>query len=185
LSLATTFTTKAFDTQKKSAEFGTLSVSGFTDERCSALPSSYPARGAHITQLLFCSLACCSFQRHATTRPTPGGHHSLSCGNDSGLTEVQVRGSLGALLVCRVRERLPKPEFDELSKAFRMPTIMREVHARGIVTRPLDDIGDYEASLASLGIGQPLASQFAPAVVEYLGAAGFERERSMLARVLD
>ncbi len=29
LSLATTFTTKAFDTQKKSAEFGTLSVSWF------------------------------------------------------------------------------------------------------------------------------------------------------------
>ena len=34
-------------------------------------------------------------------------------------------------------------------------------------------------------IGQPLASQFAPAVLEYLGAAGFELERSMLARVLD
>ena len=56
---------------------------------------------------------------------------------------------------------------------------------QGVVTRPLDDIDDYEESLASLGIGQPLASQFAPAVLEYLGAAGFELERSMLARVLD
>ena len=56
---------------------------------------------------------------------------------------------------------------------------------RGIVTAPLDDIEDYEASLASLGIGQPLASQFAPAVAEYLGDAGFQQERSILARVLD
>ena len=62
---------------------------------------------------------------------------------------------------------------------------MREVHLRGIVTRPLDDIVEYQESLASLGIGQPLASQFAPAVLEYLGDAGFELERSTLARVLD
>ena len=55
----------------------------------------------------------------------------------------------------------------------------------GIVTMPLDDIEDYQASLAKLGIGQPLASQFAPAVLEYLGAAGFHLEQSMLARVLD
>ena len=34
LSLATTFTTKAFDTQEESAEFGSLSVSWFSDERC-------------------------------------------------------------------------------------------------------------------------------------------------------
>jgi hypothetical protein len=61
---------------------------------------------------------------------------------------------------------------------------MQEVKVRGIVTAPLDNIGDYEASLASLGIGQPLASQFAPAVLEYLGAAGFGRERDILARVL-
>ena len=61
---------------------------------------------------------------------------------------------------------------------------MRETRLNGIVTGPLDDIGDYQASLASLGVGQPLASQFAPAVVEYLGAAGFQQERSILLRVI-
>ena len=61
---------------------------------------------------------------------------------------------------------------------------MREVTLRGIVTRPLDDLEDYETSLASLGVGQPLASRFAPAVVEYLEAAGFQRESNQLARVL-
>lgn len=105
--------------------------------------------------------------------------------SEFGLTEQQVRGALGALLVF-TRERLPKPQFDEL--AARIPNadqIMQDVKARGIVTRPLDRIEDYEKSLASLGIGQPLASQFAPAVVRYLGEAGFHRERDMLARVLD
>ena len=62
---------------------------------------------------------------------------------------------------------------------------MREAHLRGIVTGPLDDIAEYEESLASLGIGQPLASQFAPAVVEYLGAAGFQQERSILLSVMN
>ncbi len=138
----------------------------------------------HITQLLFAALACFSFHQHATAAD-PGRSIIPQLQERFGLSEAQVRGSLGALLVF-VRERLPKPEFDELSKSIpNADYIMREVHMRGIVTRPLDDIGDYEASLASLGIGQPLAAQFAPAVVEYLGAAGFEQERSMLARVLD
>lgn len=101
-----------------------------------------------------------------------------------GLSEPQARGALGALLVF-ARDRLPKPEFDDLAK--RIPNaehIMQEVKLRGIVTGPIDDIDDYEASLSSLGMGQPLASQFAPAVLEYLGAAGYSRERDILARVL-
>jgi len=100
------------------------------------------------------------------------------------LNERQVQGALGALLVF-VRGRLPKPEFDQLTR--RIPNaahIMQEVKLQGVVTKPIDDLEDYEASLASLGIGQPLASQFAPAVVEYLGAAGFTQERDALARVL-
>jgi len=101
-----------------------------------------------------------------------------------GLSERQVKGALGALLVF-ARERLPKPEFDDLAESIpNADRIMQEVKLQGVVTRPLDDIGDYEASLASLGMGQPLASQFAPAVLEYLGAAGHTRERDILLRVL-
>jgi hypothetical protein len=102
-----------------------------------------------------------------------------------GLNESQVRGALGALLVF-ARERLPKQDFDQLAR--RIPNAeraMQQVKQQGIVTGPLDNLGEYEASLSSLGIGQPLASQFAPAVLGYLGAAGYERERDMLARVLN
>jgi hypothetical protein len=138
----------------------------------------------HVTQLLFATLACFSFHQHARAAD-PGQSIIPQLQERFGLSEAQVRGSLGALLVF-VRERLPRPEFDRLSKGIpNADYIMREVRMRGIVTRPLDDIEDYEASLASLGIGQPLASQLAPAVLEYLAARGFERERSALARVLD
>ena len=102
-----------------------------------------------------------------------------------GLTDRQVRGALGALLVY-VRDRLPKKDFDDFSK--RIPNaaqIMQDVKLQGVVTGPLDDIDDYENSLASVGIGQPLASQFAPAVVRYLGDAGYYRERDILARALN
>jgi uncharacterized protein VcgC/VcgE DUF2780 len=100
------------------------------------------------------------------------------------LNEGQVRGALGALLVY-ARERLPQTEFDEL--AAQVPNaerIMQDVKLQGIVTRPLDNLDEYEEALSSLGIGQPLASQIAPAVLEYLGAAGRHQERDILSRIL-
>jgi len=67
-----------------------------------------------------------------------------------GMSEAQVRGSLGALLIF-VRERLPKPEFDRVSRSIpNAERIMRETRLNGIVTGPLDHMGDYQASLASL-----------------------------------
>jgi Protein of unknown function VcgC/VcgE (DUF2780) len=136
------------------------------------------------TQLLLAALACLSLHQHAVAAD-PGRTIIPQLQERFGLSEAQVRGALGALLIF-VRERLPKQDFDEVAKSIpNADYIMREVRLRGIVTRPLDDIVEYQESLASLGIGQPLASQFAPAVLEYLGAAGFELERSKLERVLD
>jgi Protein of unknown function VcgC/VcgE (DUF2780) len=101
-----------------------------------------------------------------------------------GLEEKQVRGALGALLVF-VREQLPKPDFNDLARVIpNADRIMQEVKRLGIVTKPLDDIGEYEAALATLGIGQPLASQFAPAVLQALGETGHTRERDILARAM-
>jgi hypothetical protein len=136
------------------------------------------------THLLFAILACFSLHQQAVAAD-PGQSIIPQLQERFGLSDAQVRGALGALLIF-VRERLPKQDFDEVSKSIpNADQIMREVRLRGIVTAPLDDIVEYEESLANLGIGQPLASQFAPAVLEYLGAARFELERSKLARVLD
>ena len=102
-----------------------------------------------------------------------------------GLSDTQVRGALGALLVF-ARERLPKPDFDDLAESIpNADRIMQEVKLRGVVTGPLDDMAEYERSLSNLGIGQPLASQVAPAVLQALAQAGHSRERDILARVID
>jgi Protein of unknown function VcgC/VcgE (DUF2780) len=102
-----------------------------------------------------------------------------------GLNDTQVRGALGALLVF-ARERLPKPDFDDLAESIpNADRIMQEVKLRGVVTGPLDDMDDYERSLSNLGIGQPLASQVAPAVLQALAQTGHSRERDILAGVID
>lgn len=143
-----------------------------------------PVTRLRLLRIAFAVFACFSFHPHASAAD-PGRSVIPQLQEKFGLSEWQVRGSLGALLIF-VRERLPKVQFDELAKDIpNAEQIMREVAQRGIVTRPLDDVQDYEAALASLGIGQPLAAQFAPGVVECLAASGFKRESSRLARILD
>lgn len=131
-----------------------------------------------------CLLAGIALHEHAVAAP-PARSIIPQLQEQFGLNESQVRGALGALLVF-ARERLPKPEFDQLAQ--RIPNAeraMQDVKLQGIVTGPLDNRDEYEASLSSLGIGQPLASQFAPAVLGYLRAAGYEQERDILAGVLN
>jgi len=101
-----------------------------------------------------------------------------------GLSETFVRGGLGALLGF-AREKLTKQDFDDLAQTIpNADRIMQEIKLRGVVNGPLDDRDDYEAALSNLGIGQPLASQFAPAVLESLTTTGHSRERDILARVI-
>ena len=100
------------------------------------------------------------------------------------LSGPQVRGALGALLVY-ANQRLQKSDFNDL--AAHVPNaahIMQTVKQNGIVTGPLDNIGEYERTLSNLGIGQPLASQIAPAVIEWLGAAGYSYERDILTGIV-
>jgi len=126
-----------------------------------------------------------SFLQESATAASPGQSIIPVLQEQFGLSERQVRGALGALLIF-VREELPKQEFDDLARTIpNAERIMAEVKLQGVVTRPLDDLGDYEAALSSLGIGQPLASRFAPAVVQFLGASGHTRERDILVQALD
>lgn len=102
-----------------------------------------------------------------------------------GLSEYQVQGGLGVLLAF-ARERLPKTQYNQLSR--RMPNaevMLEQTHLRGIVTGPLDDEDEYEAVLRRLGIAEPAAAQFASVVQEYLGTAGYYEERDALSRVFD
>jgi hypothetical protein len=100
------------------------------------------------------------------------------------LSGPQVRGALGALLVY-ANQRLQQSDFDDLvAHVPNAAQSMQAVKQQGIVTGPLDDIDGYERTLANLGIGQPLASQIAPAVIEWLGAAGYSYEQDILTAIV-
>lgn len=102
-----------------------------------------------------------------------------------GVNDQQARAGLGALLVY-ARDRLPKPEFDQLAQ--RMPNaemLVEQTKARGVVTRSIDDTDEFVAVLGRLGMGPEAATQFGPTVLNYLNAAGYSEERDILASVLD
>ena len=72
-----------------------------------------------------------------------------------GMTEAQVRGGLGALLVF-ARERLTKQDFDDLAETIpNADRIMQEIKLRGVVNGPLDDKDDYEAARLAIRPGGP------------------------------
>jgi hypothetical protein len=102
-----------------------------------------------------------------------------------GLDDRQARGALGVLLVF-AQGRLTKDDFDTLAQ--RVPNagrIMQAVKLEGIVPHPLENVDDYEAALANLGIGEPLAAHVVPAVLEYLGDTDHEAERDILSDILE
>lgn len=141
-------------------------------------------RSRALNELIFSLLALCltSFASTACAQPPTDLQAYLQ--QRFHLSAPQVRGALGALLVF-AHQRLQKPDFDDL--VAHVPNAahnMQAVKQQGIVTGPLDDIGEYERTLASLGIGQPLASQIAPAVIEWMGAAGYSYERDILTAIV-
>ena len=134
--------------------------------------------------IALCGLAF--FMRSPTAlAATPSAELIATLQDQLGVSEPQARGALGALLVF-ARDRLPQTQFNDL--ASRMPNaeqIIEQVKARGIVTRSLDDKDDYEAALGNLGIAPATASKFAPAVLQWLAARGYDQERDILAGALD
>jgi hypothetical protein len=134
--------------------------------------------------VMFFALLACSMPHRPVVAATVGQDAAAYLVNQFGLNDRQAKGALGALLVF-AREQLPKPQFDQLAARFpNADILMQIVQQQGVVTKPLDYISDYVRSLASLGIGEKVASQIAPAVVQFLGEAGFDEEQSILAGIL-
>ena len=101
-----------------------------------------------------------------------------------GLTDAQVQDALGALLLF-VHGRISLEDFDRLAAAIpNAGRIMLAVQQRGTVDGPLDDIEDYEAALADVGIGQPRASEIAPAVIRFFSNSGRDLQREIMKRAL-
>ena len=144
--------------------------------------SLWPSRV--LNELIFSLLALCltSYANTAWTQPPTNLQAYLQ--QRFHLSGPQVRGALGARLVY-ANQRLQQSDFDDLvAHVPNAAQSMQAVKQQGIVTGPLDDIDGYERTLANLGIGQPLASQIAPAVIEWLGAAGYSYEQDILTAIV-
>lgn len=130
------------------------------------------------------ALLACSICDQSVIAASPAQDAIAYLQNRFGLNERQAQDAVGALLLF-AREQVAKPEFDEL--ASRMPRadlLMQAVQAQGVVTAPLSRIDDYQACLIRLGIDQRQATQIAPAVVDYLGQAGFDQEQAILQDII-
>jgi hypothetical protein len=156
--------------------------------RETAVRAVAPAARRHIpsiTLAIAIGLLACLLASNATLADQPRAGLVQYLETRLSLTEQQARGALGALLVF-AQQKLSKDDFEALvQKVPNATQIMQDVKLQGIVTRPLDDLDEYEASLTSLNIGQPLASQIPTAVLDYLGSTGHDEERDILATVLD
>jgi hypothetical protein len=144
--------------------------------------SLWPSR--IVSEFILSVLALCLTSYANTARAQPPTDLQAYLQQRFHLSGPQVRGALGALLVY-AHQRLQQADFDDLvAHVPNAAQSMQSVKQQGIVTGPLDDIDDYERTLANLGIGQPLASQIAPAIIEWLGAAGYSYERDILSGIV-
>lgn len=144
------------------------------------------ARHERRSVLIACGLMLAGFGMSAgvEAQNPPPGSMVIYLQQRFGLADRQVRAALGALLVF-ANQKLSQSDFDDLAR--RIPNaqhIMQAVKQQGVVNGPLDSVEEYEKTLVNVGIGQPLASQIAPAALEYLEAAGYSRERDILAGIL-
>ncbi len=142
-------------------------------------PPSYPL--AAIVLGGFLALAMCPIQAQSPAAKQINGYLQQRLG----LNEQQVGNALGVLLVF-ARDRLPKPDFDQLAR--RMPNaegLVSQTKLNGLVTRSIDDADQFVAVLERIGIAPETATQFGPAVMDYLGSAGYDVERDILSRVFD
>jgi hypothetical protein len=133
--------------------------------------------------LLACALSCLLVvAAGAQETRRPGGLVEHLQGH-LGLSEQQAKGALGALLAF-AEQRLHPSDFNELTASIpNAQHILRAVSVQGVIAKPLDSVAEFEAALSKVGIAQPLASQVAPTVIDYLGMQGYQRERDLLARV--
>jgi hypothetical protein len=104
--------------------------------------------------------------------------------NQLGVTEDQAKGGVGAYLTL-AQEKLAKGDFDRVAALVPGASkYMESARKLGAVTGPLKNVAGLNSSLAKLGMKSETASKFAPTVTNYLGTAGGQSVKEMLAGVL-
>jgi Protein of unknown function VcgC/VcgE (DUF2780) len=101
-----------------------------------------------------------------------------------GVTEDQAKGGVGSYLIL-AQEKLAKGDFDKVASLVPGASkYMDSAKKLGAVTGPLKNVAGLNGALSKLGMKSDTASKFAPTVTNYLGTAGGDGVKQMLAGVL-
>jgi len=101
-----------------------------------------------------------------------------------GVTEDQAKGGVGSYLLL-AQEKLAKGDFDKVASLVPGASkYMDSAKKLGAVTGPLKNVAGLNGALSKLGMKSETASKFAPTVTNYLGTAGGDSVKQMLAGVL-
>jgi hypothetical protein len=101
-----------------------------------------------------------------------------------GVTEDQAKAGIGSYLTL-AQEKLAKGDFDKIAALVPgASTYMESARQLGAVTGRLNNLAGLNAALAKLGMKSETISKFAPAITDYLGTAGGDSVKQMLAGML-
>jgi hypothetical protein len=101
-----------------------------------------------------------------------------------GVTEDQAKGGVGSYLLL-AQEKLAKGDFARVAALIPGASkYMDSAKQLGAVAGPLKNLAGLNGALSRLGMKSETVSKFAPTVTNYLGTAGGDSVKKMLAGVL-
>jgi Protein of unknown function VcgC/VcgE (DUF2780) len=105
-------------------------------------------------------------------------------GSQLGVTEDQAAGGVGSILTL-AQEKLIKGDFDKITQFVPSASkYMAQAKSLGAVTGPIKDMRGLQAALGRLAMSPETQAKFVPAVTDYIGKAGGDSVRKLLAGVL-
>lgn len=101
-----------------------------------------------------------------------------------GVTTNQATGGTGSVL-SMAKEKLPSGDFSSLSKLIPgADSFMKSAQDLGAVTGPIKDKAGLEAAFSRLGMGNEMVPKFSQVLSDFVGKAGGEPAKNLLAMVM-
>ena len=115
-----------------------------------------------------------------------GGTNALTSllSQQLGVTTNQAAGGTGSVLSL-AKEKLPGADFSSLSKLIPgSDSLMQSAKDLGAVTGPVKDKAGLEAAFSRLGMGNEMVPKFSQVISDFVGKAGGEPAKNLLAMVM-
>ena len=101
-----------------------------------------------------------------------------------GVTQNQANGGVGSVLSF-AKEKLPSMDFNTITKFIPgSDTLMKASKDLGAVTGPIGDKAGLEAAFSRLGMGADSVPKFVQTMGDFVGKAGGDSARNLLASLL-